>query len=74
MDYLANLALSPAELGSAEGRGTGFLPGDSAREAEASVEKGGEICGHMNSQLLFLVKPELYLVYPAALSPDTALY
>lgn len=53
MDYLANLALSPAELGtaciSAEGRGTGFLPGDSAQEAEASVEKGGEICGHMNS-------------------------
>lgn len=25
-------------------------------------------------QLLFLVVPELYLVYPAALSPDTALY
>lgn len=46
MDYLANLALGPAELGSAsirtEGRGPEFLPGGSVQETEASVEKGGE--------------------------------
>lgn len=70
MDYLANLAPGPAELGSAsirtEGRGPEFLPGGSVQETEASVGKGGEKRVGIG---LFLVEPELYVVHPSGSKP-----